>query len=81
MKDAAALGVQEIQTHELAPVFADDSLLDLFKSTHPEILPSGTHVNMVSFMDDVSNSDCQWLILEPRISFLSLDFARGKSLT
>jgi 5-methyltetrahydropteroyltriglutamate--homocysteine methyltransferase len=79
LKEISALGVQEIQIQEPALVFADDSLLGLYKSAYPEILPSGPRINMVSFMDDVGDSNYQWLISEPMIHVVSLDFTRGKS--
>ena len=79
LKDIAALGVQEIQIHEPVLVFADSSLLGLFKSAYPDILPSGPRINMVSFMDDIGDSNYQWLISEPKIHVISLDFTRGKS--
>jgi 5-methyltetrahydropteroyltriglutamate--homocysteine methyltransferase len=80
LKDIAVLGVEEIQIHEPSLVFADDSLLGLFKTAYPSILPSGPRINMVSFMDDVGDSNYQWLISVPNIHVLSLDFTRGKSL-
>jgi len=80
LKKVAALGVQEIQIHEPALVFAEDSLMSLFKSAYPMILPGGPRINIVSFMEDVGGSNYQWLISEPRFDVISLDFTRGRSL-
>jgi 5-methyltetrahydropteroyltriglutamate--homocysteine methyltransferase len=80
LKDVSSLGVKEIQIHEPVLIFAEDSLLPLFKKAYPFILPEAISINMVSFMDDVGPSNYQWLIAEPKISVVSLDFTRGKSI-
>jgi len=80
LNDVAALGIEEIQIHEPALVFADDSLLEFFKASYPRILVNGPRINIVSYMDDIGDSNYQWLISEPKISVISLDFTRGESL-
>ncbi|GKY96816.1 hypothetical protein MPSEU_000640800 [Mayamaea pseudoterrestris] len=77
----SALGVHEVQIHEPALVFDDSELLPLFSQAYPAILSaSGPRINMVSFMDDVGEKNYQWLIAQPTIKVLSLDFTRGNNL-
>lgn len=80
LKDIASLGVAEIQIHEPALVFAEDGLLELYRQAYPGILPEGPSINMVSFMDDVGEENYKWLISEPKLSVVSLDFTRGNTL-
>ena len=80
LAEVASLGVGEIQIHEPVLVFGDDSSIDLFKMTYPAIVPVGPSINMVSFMDSVGSNNYQWLISEPTISVVSLDFTRGNTL-
>jgi len=76
-----ALGVKEIQIHEPVLVFDEAELLPLFKSVYPAILPGGVSINMVSFMEDVGETNYQWLQSEANgINVVSLDFTRGESL-
>jgi 5-methyltetrahydropteroyltriglutamate--homocysteine methyltransferase len=73
-------GVREIQIHEAALVFADETLLPLFQTAYPMILPSGPAINMVSFMEDVGTDHYKWLVSVKEISIVSLDFTRGNTL-
>jgi 5-methyltetrahydropteroyltriglutamate--homocysteine methyltransferase len=76
-----ALGVKEIQIHEPALVFDEAELLPLFKSVYPVILPDGVSINMVSFMEDVGESNYKWLQSKDNgIDIVSLDFTRGETL-
>ena len=85
MVNIADLGVKEIQIHEPSLVFADTSLAPLFKRAYEgpaSILPAaGPHTNMVSFFEDVGESNYKWLISVPDIKTISIDFTRGDSLS
>jgi len=77
----AALGVEEIQIHEPVLVFDEPDLGVLFKTAYSAILPSGPAINLVSFMDSVGEDIYKWLISDKnRVSVVSLDFTRGKTL-
>lgn len=86
LKQIAALGFTEVQIHEPALVFAESDLIPLFNLAYPSIIhgPSKTlKVNMVSFMDDVGEENYKWLISQPDIHVISMDFSTtrgGKSL-
>lgn len=78
----AALGVTEIQIHEPALIFEDASLLPLFKLVYPAILSGiAVDINIVSYMDGVSEDTYRWLIGVQEFSILSLDFTRGDNLS
>ena len=83
MSDLADLGVKEIQIHEPSLVFDDAALAPLFKRTYEgaaSILPANIDINMVSFFEDVGESNYKWLISVPGITAISLDFTRGDNL-
>jgi 5-methyltetrahydropteroyltriglutamate--homocysteine methyltransferase len=81
LEDVAAMGVSEIQIHEGALSMEDADLLPLFREAYPAILPSsGTAINMVSQMEDVSASHYQWMTSVKEFSILSLDLTRGDNL-
>jgi len=83
MSDLAELGVEEIQIHEPSLVFDDSTLAPLFKRTYEgatSILPDNIGINMVSFFEDVGESNYKWLVSVPGISAISLDFTRGNNL-
>jgi len=83
--DIAALGATEIQIHEPALVFADSSLASLFKRAYEgpaSILPAaGPDINMVSFFEDIGESNYKWLISVRGIKIISLDFTRGDNMS
>ena len=80
----AVAGVKEIQVHEPCLVFAETSLVPLFKQAYTGascVLPAGVDINMVSFFADVGDCNYQWLITAPGITTISLDFTRGDNLS
>ena len=85
MVDIAALGAKEVQIHEPSLVFADASLASLFKRAYEGpasiLSATGPDINMVSFFEDVGESNYKWLISVPGIKTVSLDFTRGDSLS
>lgn len=84
LADISALGVKEVQIHEPSLVFAESSLNSLFKMAYEGpscILPTDLHINMVSFFEDVGQSNYKWLISVPGIDIISLDFTRGDNLS
>ena len=85
MVDITALGAKEIQIHEPSLVFADASLASLFKRAYEGpasiLSATGPDINMVSFFEDVGESNYKWLISVPGIKTISLDFTRGDSLS
>ena len=83
LADLAKLGVQEIQIHEPSLVFDESALAPLFKRTYKgpdSILPGNVDINMVSFCEDVGESNYKWLTSVPGIKTISLDFTRGENL-
>lgn len=86
IQQVAALGFSELQIHEPVLVFAESDLLPLFKLAYPTIIQNvhqKMDINMVSFMDDVGAENYQWLIQQPEIRVISMDFSSergGKSL-
>lgn len=77
------LGFTEIQIHEPVLVFNEDHLLPLFKAAYPTIITNvvgkNVNINMVSFMEDVGENNYKWLISQPEISIISLDFSAARS--
>jgi 5-methyltetrahydropteroyltriglutamate--homocysteine methyltransferase len=86
LNQVAALGFSEVQILEPALVFAERDLMPLFALAYPAIIGEASKklaVNMVSFMDDVGEDNYQWLIAQPEIRVISMDFSTtrgGKSL-
>jgi len=86
LADLAATGVKEIQIHEPCLVFAEKSLIPLFKSTYSgskSILASTKKVdiNIVSFFEDVGEENFKWLTTNDQINIISLDFTRGDNMS
>ena len=84
LAEILALGYQEVQIHEPSLVFAESSLNPLFQMTYEGpscILPTDLSINMVSFFEDVGQSNYKWLISVPGINIISLDFTRGDNLS
>jgi len=79
----ASMGVTEIQIHEPALAFADASLKTLYDKAYPSILPSSSElaINMVSFFEDVGETNYQWLTNLSNVKIVSLDFTRGDNLS
>jgi 5-methyltetrahydropteroyltriglutamate--homocysteine methyltransferase len=78
------MGFTEIQIHEPVLVFNEDHLLTMFKTAYPTIITSvvaskNVSINMVSFMEDCGESNYQWLIVQPEIHTISLDFSAARS--
>ena len=78
------LGFSEIQIHEPVLVFSEDHLMPLFKAAYPTIIGSvvaskNVNINMVSFMEDVGENNYTWLISQPEIRTVSLDFSAARS--
>eukprot|EP00611_Tribonema_gayanum_P026701 TRINITY_DN6427_c0_g3_i4.p1 TRINITY_DN6427_c0_g3~~TRINITY_DN6427_c0_g3_i4.p1 ORF type:complete len:316 (-),score=148.91 TRINITY_DN6427_c0_g3_i4:525-1472(-) len=87
LRDAAALGVAELQLHEPALCAAAGSaeLRALYASAYPVILEAlpasgGAAVNIVSYFDDVDDATFAWLAALPRVAAVSLDFTRGDAV-
>ncbi|KAG5185436.1 5-methyltetrahydropteroyltriglutamate--homocysteine S-methyltransferase [Tribonema minus] len=89
LRDAAALGVAELQLHEPALCAAADSaeLRALYASAYPAILEAlptsgagAAAVNVVSYFDDVDDATFAWLAALPRVAAVSLDFTRGDAV-
>lgn len=83
MTDLVDLGVKEIQIHEPSLVFDEAALAPLFKRTYEgshSILPVNVDINMVSFCEDVGETNYRWLVSVPGINTISLDFTRGENL-
>jgi 5-methyltetrahydropteroyltriglutamate--homocysteine methyltransferase len=79
-----AMGFTEIQIHEPVLVFGEeDTLLPLFKRTYPAIIRTAADaknvsINMVSYMEDVGEKNYLWLISQPEINIISLDFSTAR---
>jgi 5-methyltetrahydropteroyltriglutamate--homocysteine methyltransferase len=78
------MGFKEIQIHEPVLVFNEENLLPLFKTAYPMIIANvvaskKVNINMVSFMEDCGESNYQWLISQPEIRTISLDFSTARS--
>lgn len=84
LADISALGVKEVQIHEPSLVFAESSLNSLFQMTYDGpncILPTDLRINMVSFFEDIGQTNYKWLISVSGIDIISLDFTRGDNLS
>jgi 5-methyltetrahydropteroyltriglutamate--homocysteine methyltransferase len=86
MDQVAKMGFSEVQIHEPTMVFAEPELAPLLALAYPDIIRDASKslaINMVTFMDDVGAVNYQWLIAQPEISVISMDFSTargGKSL-
>ena len=70
-------------SQEPSLVFAETSLAPLFKRAYEgstSILPANVDINMVSFFEDVGESNYKWLVSVPGIKIISLDFTRGENI-
>ena len=78
------MGFTEVQIHEPVLVFDEEHLLPLFKAAYPAIISNvvaskRVNINMVSFMEDVGENNYTWLISQPEIGTVSLDFSAARS--
>ena len=76
--------MKEVQIHEPSLVFAESSLNSLFQMTYDGpncILPTDLRINMVSFFEDIGQTNYKWLISVSGIDIISLDFTRGDNLS
>ncbi|GAX12819.1 5-methyltetrahydropteroyltriglutamate--homocysteine methyltransferase [Fistulifera solaris] len=81
IQELVGLGVKEIQIHEPCLVFNDPSINPLLDAAYPKILAPDVTINMVSYMDDVGDTNYQWLMSAANgIHVVSLDFTRGDTL-
>jgi 5-methyltetrahydropteroyltriglutamate--homocysteine methyltransferase len=86
MDQIVKMGFSEVQIHEPTMVFAEPELAPLLELAYPAIIHDASKslaINMVTFMDDVGACNYQWLIAQPEISIISMDFSTargGKSL-
>jgi 5-methyltetrahydropteroyltriglutamate--homocysteine methyltransferase len=83
LNEIGDMGFTEIQIHEPVLVFDEDHLLPLFKAAYPtiigDIVAKKVNINMVSFMEDVGENNYKWLISQPEIGTVSLDFSAARS--
>lgn len=84
IKELANLGVTEIQMHEPSLIFDDGSMKALFAQAYPAVFPTDVvlpAINMVSFFEDVGETNYQFLLGLKEASIISLDFTRGDNMS
>jgi 5-methyltetrahydropteroyltriglutamate--homocysteine methyltransferase len=82
VKKIVDMGFTEIQIHEPVFVFNEPDLLPLLKDAYPAIIRSAVeknvNINMVTYMEDVGEDNYLWLISQPEIGTISLDFSAAR---